>query len=80
MAIWICSLILKDASLVDRFWGSGFVLIAWVAAWVASPAHKFEGADVNRQYASFFPEWNFWILLLGMSILAVSLFYFINLS
>ena len=22
MAIWICSLILKDASLVDRFWGS----------------------------------------------------------
>lgn len=35
--IWICSLILKDASLVDRFWGAGFVLIAWVVAWVALP-------------------------------------------
>jgi steroid 5-alpha reductase family enzyme len=34
-AIWIYSLVLKDASLVDRFWGAGFVLIAWVVAWVA---------------------------------------------
>ena len=31
-ALWLCSLILKDASIIDRFWGFGFVLIAWVLA------------------------------------------------
>ncbi len=29
-SLWICSLPIKDASIVDRFWGAGFVLIAWV--------------------------------------------------
>ena len=28
--IWIASLILKDASIVDIFWGAGFVLSNWV--------------------------------------------------
>lgn len=28
--VWIASLIRRDASLVDRFWGAGFVLLAWV--------------------------------------------------
>lgn len=28
--IWIASLRYRDASLVDRFWGAGFVLLAWV--------------------------------------------------
>ncbi|WP_290652531.1 DUF1295 domain-containing protein [Aquisalimonas sp.] len=28
--VWIASLIRGDASLVDRFWGAGFVLLAWV--------------------------------------------------
>lgn len=31
-ALWICSLIAKDASIVDRFWGAGFVFIAWALA------------------------------------------------
>lgn len=31
-ALWLCSLIAKDASLVDRFWGAGFVFIAWALA------------------------------------------------
>lgn len=28
--IWIVSLILKDSSIVDIFWGVGFVLANWV--------------------------------------------------
>lgn len=28
--LWIISLMLKDASIVDIFWGSGFVLSAWI--------------------------------------------------
>jgi steroid 5-alpha reductase family enzyme len=31
VAVWILSLPLKDASIVDIFWGLGFVLIAWAA-------------------------------------------------
>ena len=30
MVVWLSSLALRDASLVDRFWGGGFVLLAWV--------------------------------------------------
>jgi steroid 5-alpha reductase family enzyme len=29
--LWIVSVIVKDSSIVDPFWGSSFVLIAWVA-------------------------------------------------
>ncbi len=29
--LWIISLLLKDTSIVDIFWGAGFVLSAWVA-------------------------------------------------
>jgi steroid 5-alpha reductase family enzyme len=29
-ALWLVSLLLKDSSIVDIFWGAGFVLIAWV--------------------------------------------------
>lgn len=32
---WIISLILKDASIADIFWGLGFVLIAWVTFYLA---------------------------------------------
>lgn len=32
VALWLCSLALKDASIVDRFWGLGFVLIALAIA------------------------------------------------
>lgn len=30
LIVWLASLRLRDASLVDRFWGTGFVLLAWV--------------------------------------------------
>lgn len=29
-ALWLFSLVTRDASIIDRFWGAGFVLIAWV--------------------------------------------------
>ncbi|RME97198.1 MAG: DUF1295 domain-containing protein, partial [Chloroflexi bacterium] len=28
--LWLASLILRDASIVDPFWGTGFVITAWV--------------------------------------------------
>lgn len=31
LLVWLSSLYLRDASLVDRFWGAGFVLAAWAA-------------------------------------------------
>jgi steroid 5-alpha reductase family enzyme len=31
IVVWILSLALRDASIVDGFWGLGFVLIAWVS-------------------------------------------------
>ena len=30
--LWIASLVFKDASIVDPFWGAGFVLVAWASA------------------------------------------------
>ena len=30
VGLWLFSLVTSDASIVDRFWGAGFVLIAWV--------------------------------------------------
>ena len=29
-ALWLLSLVLKNASIVDIFWGTGFVILAWV--------------------------------------------------
>ncbi|MEQ8983436.1 MAG: DUF1295 domain-containing protein [Deltaproteobacteria bacterium] len=37
LAQWIASLPLKDASIVDRFWGAGFVLVAACTAYVTAP-------------------------------------------
>ena len=31
VVLWLISVIVKDSSIVDPFWGSSFVLIAWVA-------------------------------------------------
>jgi steroid 5-alpha reductase family enzyme len=31
-AVWLLSLALRDSSIVDIFWGAGFVLVAWTAA------------------------------------------------
>lgn len=37
VCVWAASVVLRDASLVDRFWGLGFVVLAWF--WYAtSPA------------------------------------------
>ncbi|MEM8983740.1 MAG: DUF1295 domain-containing protein [Pseudomonadota bacterium] len=30
-ALWLVSVVVKDASIIDIFWGPGFVLVAWVA-------------------------------------------------
>lgn len=30
LALWIVSLVIKNASIVDPFWGTGFVIISWV--------------------------------------------------
>ncbi|NDE70500.1 MAG: hypothetical protein EB050_05080, partial [Actinobacteria bacterium] len=31
IAVWAISLVMRDASIVDIAWGSGFVLVAWVS-------------------------------------------------
>jgi steroid 5-alpha reductase family enzyme len=31
VVVWVGSVVLRDVSIVDRFWGLGFVLLAWVA-------------------------------------------------
>ncbi len=41
-ALWALSLVLKDASIVDIFWGAGFAVIAWVTFFVA------DGSDARR--------------------------------
>jgi steroid 5-alpha reductase family enzyme len=33
IAVWAISLVMRDASIVDIAWGSGFVLVAWVSYW-----------------------------------------------
>lgn len=35
--LWLVSLPLRDASIVDPFWGLGFVIVAWVAIGLNSP-------------------------------------------
>ena len=46
--LWLVSLWRRDASIVDIFWGPGFVLVAWaVLAWVS--AHDLpDGGDARR--------------------------------
>ena len=36
IALWIVSTVRRDASIVDPFWGFGFVIVAWVA-WFINP-------------------------------------------
>jgi steroid 5-alpha reductase family enzyme len=35
-ALWLVSLVVKDASIIDIFWGLGFVLSAWVYRYILS--------------------------------------------
>jgi steroid 5-alpha reductase family enzyme len=37
--VWIASALRRDASIVDPFWGTGFVIVAWVACWLNAPIH-----------------------------------------
>jgi steroid 5-alpha reductase family enzyme len=39
VTLWVCSLVAKDVSIVDRFWGAGFVLLAWAVSFMA-PEHN----------------------------------------
>jgi steroid 5-alpha reductase family enzyme len=34
--LWLYSLKIKNSSIVDIFWGTGFVIVHWVAAWINS--------------------------------------------
>ncbi len=38
LLLWIVSLARRDASIVDPFWGTGFVLVAWTSRLLNSPA------------------------------------------
>jgi steroid 5-alpha reductase family enzyme len=35
ITVWAISLVMRDASIVDIAWGSGFVLVAWVSYWLS---------------------------------------------
>ena len=35
LCVWAISLVMRDASIVDIAWGSGFVLVAWVSYWLS---------------------------------------------
>jgi steroid 5-alpha reductase family enzyme len=35
LILWLVSLLRRDASIVDIFWGFGFVLVAWVSMWAS---------------------------------------------
>src|ERR1700730_12342098 len=39
VAVWLASLAVHDASIVDVVWGLGFVVIAWVCVAVGHGAH-----------------------------------------
>jgi len=39
IALWLVSLLLKDSSIVDIFWGAGFVIIAWVYFFLTPDGH-----------------------------------------
>ena len=40
LALWGLSVRLRDASIVDPFWGPGFALIAWASVLVAGPSPR----------------------------------------
>lgn len=38
LVLWGISLLRRDASIVDIFWGCGFVLVAWLSLWKVGPS------------------------------------------
>lgn len=35
--LWLASIVRRDASIVDPFWGSGFVVVTWLCWWLHAP-------------------------------------------
>ena len=54
LALWLVSIPLKDASIVDIFWGPGFAVAAWVAFALSSgaPARKWLLAILTTIWAA----------------------------
>jgi steroid 5-alpha reductase family enzyme len=42
VGLWLISLPIKNSSIVDIFWGLGFVLVAWLSWWQASSSPRAE--------------------------------------
>ncbi len=40
LLLWVASVRLRDASLVDPWWGPGFAAVAWTAVAVAGPSPR----------------------------------------
>lgn len=38
--LWLVSLRLRDSSIVDLFWGLGFVAVAWLSLWLVGPSPR----------------------------------------
>lgn len=38
LALWVVGIVRRDASIVDPFWGTGFVIVAWMSMQLNSPA------------------------------------------
>ncbi len=67
VCVWIASIVRRDASLVDRFWGAGFVLLA--GFWAATSPTSFDSAGAHLAFAiaalwggrlSLFLTWRNW--------------------
>ncbi len=37
LVLWLVGTLRRDISIVDPFWGAGFVIVAWVACWLNAP-------------------------------------------
>lgn len=59
--LWVVSLLLKDASIIDIFWGPGFILLAWWYAWL--------GASTGPRRWLLLALVTIWGLRLGLHIL-----------
>ncbi len=62
-AFWVLSLIRKDASVVDFYWGPGFVVIGWLAL-------ALDGADMQPLRLAIMLAVTVWGLRLGWHIFA----------
>ena len=37
IVMWLIGTFRRDASVVDPFWGTGFVIVSWIASWLNAP-------------------------------------------